>query len=499
MPSPPSIQGARRRRARGPSAVDTTRGPLWRRSIQLAIPAVIQAVLVNCYAFNDFLFIGLSGDEAATAALSACFAFVVLANTLVGVVPTGAMSMMAQAFGAGDRARVAQLTRTATVSAAVGSALVGLIALAMMGPIVSAANAAPAVSMRIDEYMSVLCGALVSFGLMRAVTSCFYACGDTRTPLVLEGLSLVVNTLLNWLLVLGPGPLPAMGIEGAAIATVCSRALPALGGLWRIAKGSLGIELRPPSMSRHKAWWPVWPDLAQMIRVGFFASVSGALYGLVYLVLNRMAGEIGPAAQGGLGAGLRGIEWIAFAFGDGFLTASVAIVGQNIGAGKLRRALRGAWFNALASAASCQIVGISFLVAPRALSALVTDDPATLEFAARYIEVLGWVMWAVGLEMSMYGALIGAGWTATALVISGLNNLCRIPIAAALVFGLPAIVEGTAWATLGLGQAPAPLPDSFDGLPLAIAVTAVIKAACMIAFFLVRGRRLPLDREDTTF
>ena len=60
-----------------------------------------------------------------------------------------------------------------------------------------------------------------------------------------------------------------------------------------------------------------------MTRIGFFDSMSGAIYGIAYLVLNRMAGEIGPAAQGGLGAGLRGIEWIAFAFSDGFMTAAI--------------------------------------------------------------------------------------------------------------------------------------------------------------------------------
>ncbi len=468
------------------ATIDTTQGPLLRRSLQLATPAVLQALLVNCYAFNDFFFVGLLGDEHATAALSACFALVIVSNTLVGIFPTGAMALMAQSFGGKDLGRVAHLLRTVLSTSLIWALLLGILALWQIDAIVMATNVSGVVGERIKDYMSILFYGLMAFALMRSVTGAYYACGDTKLPLFLEFLSLIVNTALNAVLVLGLGPFEAMGIQGAAVATVISRAFPASMGLVMALRGSLGI----PLVASWRAWAPTRDDVIRMGRIGVYESISGMLYGVIYLMLNRMAGEIGDAAQGGLGAGLRGIEWIGFAFGDGFAKASTAIVGQNIGAGKRRRALRGAWLNAGLSALCCQLVGMLFLFFPEQLSSIITDDVETLRFAARYIELIGWVMWAVGLEMSMYGALIGAGWTQMCVWISGMNNILRVPIAAALVFGVSSLVEGTLWAVTGAGEAPATHQDSFDGLVIAIGVTAVFKAFLYIVFFTTRKKWL---------
>lgn len=483
------------------ATLNTTRGPLLDRSLRLAAPAVLQALLVNCYAFNDFFFVGMMGEEDATAALSACFALVIVLNTLVGIFPTGAMALMAQAFGANNSARVAGVLRTVLTTSLVWAVLLGGVGLLCMDQIVAAANVTASVGKFTALYMGVLCVGMPAFALMRSVTGAYYACGDTKLPLTLEFGSLLVNTALNAALVLGiDGVLEPMGIQGAAIATVCSRALPALMGLLLIFRGALELEQLSAPLSD---WVPRREDVVRMGRIGFYESLSGMLYGVIYLMLNRMAGEIGSAAQGGLGAGLRGIEWIGFAFGDGFAKASTAIVGQNIGAGRRKRALHGAWLNAGLSALCCQIVGVLFLIFPEQLCGLVTEDAATLAFAARYIELIGWVMWAVGLEMSMYGALIGAGWTQMCVWISGMNNILRVPIAAAAVFGLGATVQGTWWAVTGSGEAPTPVEGAFDGLALAIGVTAVFKAALYILFFSTRkkwlsGEQAEAEESDTS-
>ncbi len=460
------------------ATIDTTTGPLLQRSLKLAGPAVLQALLINFYAFNDYFFVGLTSDEAATAALSACFALVIICNTLAGIFPMGGLTLMSQSFGGKRPQEVAADLRILLVVGLGWSMGLGMLGLIGLDAVVAAVNVTGPVGERITAYMGTIFGALVMFALMRSVTGAFYACGDTRTPLGLEVFSLIVNTLLNWVLVLGPGPFPELGILGAAIATVFSRAVPGVLGLVLIWRGALGFELRAP-LAR---WRPNWPRVRRMGRIGFFESMSGLMYGVVYLMLNRIAGQIGPAAQGGLGAGLRGIEWIAFAFGDGFLTANAAVVGQNIGAGKRRRALKGAWLNAGLSAGSCQFIGMAFILFPVALCSVVTDDPQTLTYAAQYVEIIGWVMWAVGLEMAMYGALVGAGWTGVTVWVSGLNNLLRIPLACALIFGLPATLDGTLWVLTGAGVAP-PVTGGFNGLAITIAATAVVKACIYIAFF----------------
>lgn len=460
--------------------IDATEGNLAKKSLQIAWPAVLQAILVNFYAFNDFFFIGWLGDEAATAALSACFAIIVINYTLLRVISTGATTLVSQYFGQKEPDRLADVLRQALSAELIWSVLVGIGGLAALPFIVDIANTTPAVGARIDAYLRIFYWTAPFYGLVLVVIGAFRACGNTRVPLVIEIGSLLLNALLNYVLVLGAGPVPSMGISGAAIATAGSRALPGIVGLVLILRGHLDVDLGSV-VDEPAAWKPRLTRVRSMFRIGLFSSLAGMLYGVVFFILNRMAGEIGPAAQGGLGAGLRGIEWIGYAFGDGFMTATMAVVGQNVGAGKIDRAVRGAWINAAMSAASCQLVGLVFLAAPVALSGIVTDDPATLGHAAEYVGIIGWVMWAVGLEMSTYGALIGTGRTHVSLIVSGGMNVLRIPIAAALLFGTGALPAGVAWSVGAAAEAPA-VTGGFTAIAYTIAATAVIKA-CIFAVY----------------
>lgn len=461
------------------STLDTTSGSLTRASWRLAWPAVLQAILVNCYAFNDFFFVGRMGDPAATAALSACFALVIIFTVLVGIFPTGSMALMAQAFGAQDRPRVAALFRQGLGASLLWSIALSALSLAALPWIVQSTYVTPDVAVQETRYMWVILAGMFWFGLMRSTTAAFYACGNTRMPLTLEIFSLGVNTALNAILV------PLYGIEGAAWATLASRGVPGIAGLVLLLRGHLGFSVGSRKLSDW-AWHA--KDLKRIAFIGLFESLSGVVYGVVYLMLNRMAGILGPAAQGGLGAGLRGIEWIAFAFGDGFLKASIAIVGQNLGAGNIKRAWEGAALNALMSAVSCQAMGVLFMLFPVELSQIVTQDPDTLFYASWYIRIMGWAMWAVGAEMSLYGAMIGAGRTHMTLLVSGVLNISRVPLAAVLLFGIDEFWGGTLWAAFGFGQAPA-ITGDFGALPWTIVATAMCKALLYSVYLWLTRRK----------
>lgn len=462
--------------------VDTTEGPLLGKSLSLAWPAVLQAILVNFYAFNDYFFVALAGDKAATAALSSCFAILIVHFTAVRILPTGGTTLIAQHTGARSEANVAKVFRNAVVSSLVFSTAAGLLGVVFLDQIVAINNAPEDVSVRIGQYLQVLFYAAPAFSLMLVVDGAFRARGNTRIPLGLEVLSLLLNGFLNWVLVLGNLGFEARGIEGAAIATALSRALPGLLGLILMLRGALNFDPRGPL----HVWKPQLEVVRKMMRIGLYESLSSALYGVVYLILNRMAGQIGPEAQGGLGAGLRGIEWLGFAFGDGFLVATVTIVGQNIGAGQRERAWRGAWITAVASAVTCQLVGVIFVLAPEFLTSLVTDDAVTQAFAMQYVWIIGWMMWAVGFEMSFYGAFIGAGRTEITLLVSGLLNIVRVPIVAGFLFGWSNLFDSVRWAVFGIGFAPA-LVGTFEVLVWTIGGTAVLKA--LIYFGWMSARR----------
>jgi putative MATE family efflux protein len=391
------------------------------------------------------------------------------------MIATGSTTLIAQYFGRRQKDKLAAILRQAITSEIGWGVLIGMLGLGVLPFIISMSNVTAAVGSEIDSYLSVIYWTSPFFALMLVVIGAYRACGNTRVPLMLEIASLLLNALLNYLLVLGPGALPSYGVAGAAIATGVSRGLPGIVGLWLILRGGLDVDITRCGDGERASWMPRPKVIGAMFRIGVFSSISGAIYGSVYFILNRMAGEIGPAAQGGLGAGLRGIEWIGFAFGDGFFAASIAMVGQNLGADKPKRAFKGALLNAGLAAACCQLVGFGFLLAPEQLTAIVTGDPQTLAYGAQYVSTIGWVMWAVGFEMAMYGAFLGAGQTRLSMTISSTANLLRIPIAAWFLFGPDAFGTGVLWSLTGLVDAP-PVIGAFRALAYAIAGTAVLKA-----------------------
>lgn len=424
---------------------------------------------MHLYGLNDFFFVGQLGDANATAALSAVFGLAIINHALLLAPGIGATTLMAQQTGRGDHAAVADTWRQSIVGAAVfGTALAGVLWLGL-DLLIGLANVTPEVHQHARAYLGWLLVANPLVAVLRVVEGTYRARGNGVVPLQLGVIAVIINGILTALLVPGWWGLPSLGTAGAAIATALSWVVPVAWGWWRVSQGELGFDASP-SRWRHRDR----PRLRMILTIGIFGSLSSVLYGLVFLILNRLAGEIGPAAQGGLGIGLRGLEWIAFAISEGFLVACVTHMGQNLGAGKIKRALRGMWWMAGISALIVQTISLSFWFFPEALVSLVSPDEETNAFAVLYLRILFFGMWAVGFEMVLYGAHIGAGLTRQAMVLGLITNGLRIPIASWVLFGEDWL-QGTAWAFFLPVEVP-PVVGGFSGIALAICVTAMLKA-----------------------
>jgi putative MATE family efflux protein len=472
--------------------VDATKGDLWSKSFRIAWPSVLQAILVNFYGFNDFFFVARLDNPAATAALSACFAVFIIFYNLLGLFPTGALTLLSQRFGSGDPEGTANLLRQSIIAQLFASGAIAAGGFIFIDSIIAAANVNAKVGGLIKDYLLILFLAAPFKGLMLTGLNTFRAAGNTRMPLLLEGIGLVTNLLLNYLLVLGPGPFPSLGIEGAAWATAASRAAPALLGIWILVSGKaqLGFE-------SHFRWSihslkNELAEVARMGRIGIFKSISGIIYGSVYFLLNRFAGVIGAAAQGGLGAGLRGVEWMGYAVASGFHKSTAAVVGQNKGAGNSDRVFKGVWINALMSGAGCQLIGTAFVLFPDFLVGLVASGPEVIGHGTYYVYYMGWFMWSVGVSIAVFGAMVGEGKTGKAMLIGASMNLARIPMALGFMFGTDKLPEALEW-MVGLKETAPPLVGGFEGIVWAIILSAIGKAILYSGFyvyeFVLKGRR----------
>jgi putative MATE family efflux protein len=242
------------------------------------------------------------------------------------------------------------------------------------------------------QYLDVILLGLPVTLVFMVVASVFQGSGDIRTPFWILGGSLLVNAALDPLLVFGWGPVPAMGLGGAALATVASQALGAVPGIALLARRRMIALGRPPLGLRSLS----------ILRIGVPSFLEGFLFCVVYVVLVRLLVPYGVPALAALGVGHR-LEGIGYMFALGFARASAALVGQNLGAGRPARAARGAWLAAGVASAFALLMTAAFLAVPHALVALFVPEAGTVAEGGTYLRIVAISLLATEMGMGASG------------------------------------------------------------------------------------------------
>lgn len=434
-------------------ARDLTTGSIPRHIVTLALPVVAAMGLQSLYALVDLSYIRQLG-EASVAGLSVSFQAFFLVLAMAKVVGTTLLSRVSHLYGQQeiDAARRV-FTRYCGVAVLVGAvAAVG----AFLGAdaYVSTFTEDPAARAEGLAYFRVSAITFLFQLLLVVFGDGLRASGDFVTPVKLMVASVTTNLVLDPILIFGFGPIPAMGISGAALATVLSQTVPLALYIRAFLHGSGDRELRwvspgsDPTMMREL--------LVRGLPAGLqFFLISGVL-GLVLWKL-KPHGAAWTAAAGG---GFRIIQ-------QGFLpvvalsVATSAIVGQNLGAGKSSRVRRAA-FGALAVACGYgTLLSIVLFVFGETAGLLFIKNPEWLPVAVTYFDWSAWLGIAVGMSLVPSFVLQAAG---KAVRPAG-AAVFRVVLLAVLILGIPE--EQPAW-VFGVTTATALLEGVIDTVLLVV-------------------------------
>jgi putative MATE family efflux protein len=295
----------------------------------------------------------------------------------------------------------------------------------------------PEVTVQGAAYLAVyLAGAPIVFAYF-VMDAAFRSAGDTRTPLILLGVSLGLNTLLDPMLILGLGPFPRMGIQGAALATLLTRAVGcAVGYRWLVSRGLVRRTSPLPKPILRMAW------------IGLPVAAGGALFSFVYVVLTRFTSQFGTAALAALGVGHK-VESLSYMACIGFGLAAATAVGQNLGAGSRERAAAAGRTATGYAVAITGLAGLAFLLVPGPLMAVFTSDSAVIAAGSSYLRIVAIAQVFMALEIVLQMAMEGAGYSLVPWIPSSILTLARLPLAPVLSrsLGLAGIwwtISGTA-------------------------------------------------------
>ena len=407
-------------------AARLVRQPLSRTILRLGLPAVASTLLMTLFFTVDLFWIGRYLGPVALAAATASVFWIWLIISIAELVSIGLTAVAARRHGEGNPAEAARVVGEAMLYSIVLGTLVAVAGALTLDHMYAVMNVGPAVAALGRRYLGTyLIGAPLFFGFF-AVDAGFRASGDTRTPLAILGVSIAVTMIMDPILILGLGPVPKLGIEGAAISTAITRTL---------AFGIGVVVLRKRRMvefGRIRA-----KTIAAITRVGLPTAMTGVVFSLIYIVLTRSIAPFGTAALAALGIGHRVESWL-YTISLGFGAAVAAIVGQNLGAGEPRRAEHSGWITVGYVMIPAVILSVLELGIAPDFAAVFTNDPMTQLMGAEYLRISALSNMFLGAEIVLEAALGGAGTTLPPMLTSTSLTALRVPLAiwAAARFGI---------------------------------------------------------------
>lgn len=378
--------------------------------LRLAVPAAFKHLLDIIQILIDMLMVGSLG-AAALAAVGLSMQFMMMIQVAMTLYVIGSSSLISRYIGSKRRKRASRVLFSTMFLAVVLSMIVGVLGWYFGSNFFRWMGSAEDVTVLGADYFGILSLGMTLIFLDGLAYNALSAAGDTHSSLVVKIISAFLNGGLNYLFIFGHGGFEAMGVSGAAYATLCAYGfnLIAYGWIFFRQGGVLDIH---PIFSKI--------DVKRVMKIGLPAAYERGIGVGSFLLFIMIIGSYGTHAMAGYQIGLR-IEALAFMPGFGFSVAAMALAGQYIGAKKSERAYMSGILSAKIAALFMGSVGVVLILFPEYLVMWFTHDASTMENASLYLRLVGISQVPLALTFVFSGALRGAGATKTSLKINTLS------------------------------------------------------------------------------
>jgi len=389
---------------------DLTQGPIARLLVAMAVPIAVGMLFQTLYFLVDLYFVSRLGDAAiAGVSTAGTVSFIILALTqMLGV---GTVALVANAAGRKDQAAANLVFNQAVLLSAVCGVLTLLWGFLAGGAYVrwvaADASAGSAGSAYLYWYTP---GLALQFALV-AMGSALRGTGIVQPTMVVQMLTVIVNTVLAPILITGWGTHHPLGTAGAGLASSIAVAFGVL-CLWvYFVRLEHYVALHP------RQWVPHWDLIGRILNIGLPAGgeflMMFVILGVIYWVIR----SFGPAAQAGFGIGGRVMQAMflpvmAIAF------AVTPVAGQNFGAGRLERVRETFRTGAILSSALMLLITLVCQWRPEWFIYAFTRAPEVVAVGGPYLRIISWNFIATGLIFTCSGLFQALGNTWPSLLSS---------------------------------------------------------------------------------
>ena len=438
---------------------DYTSGSIKKGIILLAIPMMLEMAMESIFALVDTFYVGRIGNGALTTVGLTEVMMTLVYSIAIGV-STAPMAMVARFIGEKSPEKAGLAAGQAILLGVFVSLLIAVPGFIYAEELLRLMGATDAVVTEGVGYTRIMFATNVVIMLLFVINGIFRGAGEATKAMRVLWLANGINIVLDPIFIFGLGPIPALGVEGAAIATSIGRGIGVFYQLYLLF-GDRSV-VKPGK----KAWRIDWEMQLRIVRIAANGAFQYLIASASWVFLMRIVASFGEAAVAGYTVAIRLIIFTMLP-AWGLANAAAAFVGQNLGANQAERAEKGVWIALKITAIYFGILSIFYFFLARPLVQGFVDEAMAISYGISALQVfaIGYVFFGVG--MIPVQALNGAGDTKTPMLM---NFIC---------FWLIEIPLGY-W----LGQE---LGYEVKGVVSAVVMAEIILSALALWFF-TRGR-----------
>lgn len=424
--------------------INLTEGNIRKTLVKLALPIMGTGFIHMAYNLTDIIWLGRLSTEAVAAAGAAGF-FLWLGTSLALISQVGVGVKVAQNLGSNNIEEAKKYISNGFQLDILIAISYALLLLLFKHQIIGFFNLKDinVISMA-EDYLTIIATGILFHFLNPVFSSVLNSSGNSLTPFKTNTIGLIANIIIDPILIFGFGFIPALGIKGAALATILSQ--------FFVTIMFIIIGKRKNTLYSHVRLLkrPDLINIKEIIKIGTPPFLQSGLHASINIVITKLIAGFGPVAVAvqSIGSNIESITWMT---ADGFSAAISAFTGQNYGAKKIDRIKEG-YKKGIQILGGIGILTTVFIVfgAEFLFKVFVPNDPQAIKEGIIYLRILGLSQFFMSIEIGTTGAFNGLGRTIPPTINGVIFNLLRIP--AAMILSQTTLGLSGIWYSISLSS-----------------------------------------------
>lgn len=435
--------------------INLTEGKIRSTLVRLALPIMGTSFIQMAYNLTDIIWLGRLSTEAVAASGTAGF-FLWFGASLVMISKVGVGVNVAQSRGRDDLESAKKYITNGFQLDILIALIYSIFLFTFRDNIIGFFNLKDEQVIKMATgYLAIIALGITFHFLNPIFSETLNAFGNSLTPFKVNSIGLITNIVVDPILIFGLGPIPPMGVKGAAFATILSQIVVTIIFII-VGKSGNTIYSHVNILSK-----PNFGIMREIIKLGTPPFLQVGLHSVISMILAKIIAGFGPMAVAvqSIGSQIESITWMT---SEGFASAISAFTGQNYGAGKIKRIKEG-YFQGMQILGGIGVFSTILLITAAELlfTFFLPEDPAAIREGINYLRILGMSQFFMSIDIGTTGAFNGLGRTVPPTAVGITLNALRIPMSVILSSSI-----------LGL-----------SGIWISISATSIVKGIILFVWF----------------